>query len=208
MRKVSEVLREERIRQGFSLSDIQKATKIKRQFLEKIEDGKFSDLPSESYALGFVKSFAKFLGLPLNKITAYFRREFEGEAREVIPKYRAEQGRFRKNKLFNHRIVLAVATVLVIGVYLFFQYSSFFFGPDLEVQEPQDGQIFTKNVVSVNGITDPYATVLVDNEAVYVDLSGEFKKTMYVFTGKKVIEIVAKNRFGKETKKEVTIEVK
>ena len=64
------------------------------------------------------------------------------------------------------------------------------------------------NVVEVEGRTDPYAAVLIDGDEVYVALSGDFKKSIFVFSGDKKIEVVAKNRFGKESRREINIHVK
>lgn len=207
MRKVSELLRTERDRQGYTIDDIQKAIKVKVDFLKAIEEGRFHTLPSESYALGFVKSYASFLGLHLPTVTAYFRREYKSEE-EMLPKFRGEEQNFKKNPLFNSKVIIIVSVFVVILSYIGFQYSSFFFGPQLTLKEPMQGAVLAKNIVSVAGTSDPYATVTIDGEEVFVDIDGSFKKTLYVFSGSKKIIVIAKNRFGKESREERTIKVK
>lgn len=56
-------LREARAQAGLSLSDAERDTRINRVYLEAIEDGRFADLPAPVYARGFVRSYAKYLGL-------------------------------------------------------------------------------------------------------------------------------------------------
>ena len=61
MRRVSDLLKEKREEKKLTLKEIEGETKIKKEFLELIEEGNFQALPSESYALGFVKNYAKYL---------------------------------------------------------------------------------------------------------------------------------------------------
>lgn len=204
---MSELLRSEREKQGYSLSDVQKAIRVKKEFLEAIEKGSFQKLPSESYALGFVKSYANFLELPITTITAYFRREYKSQE-EALPKFREEEEGFKKNPFLNSKVLLIVSVLLVVLGYIAFQYSSFFFGPKLTLAEPKNQAVYEKNIVQVSGTSDPYATVMVDGEQVFVDIDGTFKKTLYVFSGKKKLIILARNRFGKESREEVNITIK
>lgn len=206
MKRISELLKEEREKKKLSLDDVEKATKIKRNFLIAIEEGKLRVLPSESYALGFVKTYASFLGLPTQKIAAFFRREYEEESQEIIPEFRKKQYQFNK-KLFSPRVFFITLVLLFVGGYIFFQYSSLLFGPKLDITSPKNGDVITENVIEVKGKTDQYATVLIDDEEAYVNLDGSFKKSIYAFSGEKKITIAAKNRFGKETKETITVKV-
>ncbi len=55
--------RDTRVLAGLSLSDVERDTRINRQYLEAIEDGRFGDIPAPIYARGFVRSYARYLGL-------------------------------------------------------------------------------------------------------------------------------------------------
>lgn len=86
-------LREERLRQGWSLEDVEEETKIRKYYLEALENGNFAVLPPPVYASGFVKRYAILLGLDEKEIVAEFRdlaygkeeTPVEEEAVEVIP---------------------------------------------------------------------------------------------------------------------------
>lgn len=207
MRKVRDILREERERKGLSLEEVEKTTKIRKEFLIAIEEGKFHNLPSESYALGFVKNYASFLGLSENKIAPLFRREYKTDKIQVVPEFRKKQGSFSKKYFFNTKAFVIFSALILVLVYVAFQYGSLLFGPKLSIEKPKDKSTISGNIVEVSGKTDPYATVLVDDGEAYVNISGNFKKTLYVFEGDKTIKIVAKNRFGKETKKTLKIKI-
>src|SRR5438105_6899342 len=87
MLKVGEILHQKRDEKSLSLEQVSKATKIKPSFLESIEKGQYSKLPSVSYAQGFVKNYAKFLGISEVEIMPLFRREFDADKNfRVLPK--------------------------------------------------------------------------------------------------------------------------
>ncbi len=208
MRHISEILKEEREKKGLTYSDIVHAIKIKRDYLEHIEKGDFEKLPSESYALGFVKNYAKFLGIPEERASALFRREFDKRRDENIPKFKkAVQIQNRRFAFNSPRLYIILVVVFAVFLYVIFQFSFLFLGPKLTVMAPLENSRFSSNIIQVEGKTDPYATVTVNDEEVYVDLTGSFRKTLYIYSGNSKISISAKNRYGKETKKVVNIKV-
>lgn len=207
MRRISEILQEERLEKNYSLSDIEKAIKIRKEFLIAIEAGEFNALPSESYALGFVKNYAQFLGIDETKAAALFRREFESRQKS-LPTFKSRDNRLSRKLLLTPKSFLISIAILIVVTFIAYQFSSFFVGPKLEILSPKEGQIVEKNITDVKGKTDPYASVTVNSEDVYIKLDGSFKKTLYLFEGKRQIVIMAKNRNGKETKKIVDVVVK
>lgn len=209
MKHISEILREEREKKGLTLEDIVRVTKIKREFVKAIETGDFDSLPSESYALGFVKNYAKFLGISEDRASALFRREFEKKRIDLVPKFKkAASIKKRKIALNSPKLYLVLTIFLVVLFYVVFQFSFLFLGPQLTVLAPLEGSKFSTNVIEVNGKTDPYATLTINGEEVYVDLTGSFRKTIYVYSGDAKINISAKNRYGKETKKVIDVKVR
>src|ERR1035437_2989615 len=124
MTKAGEKLHEERLRQGLTLEDVSKNTKIKTEFLAFIEAGEYAKLPSVSYAHGFVRNYAKFLRLPEKEIMPLFRREFdEDKTYRVLPKGFGETEGFpvRKFKLKQTAVLIIIIFVLFSG-YMLFQY--------------------------------------------------------------------------------------
>ncbi len=208
MRKASELLKQTREEGKITIAAVERETKIKKIYLEEIELGQYEKLPSESYALGFVKNYAKFLGIPLTEIVPLFRREYAAKAHvSIIPEFRKKQNSFKKKNFLSGRVILIIAVGVIILGYVLFQYSSLIFAPNVTILSPQNNSTISSNVVDVRGKTDPYATVLVNGEEVYVDLSGTFKKSVYEFSGENKIKIVAKNKFGKENVKIISVNV-
>jgi cytoskeleton protein RodZ len=68
-------LRMARERLGWALPDVALNLRVRLVFLVAIEEGRFGALPGHTYALGFVRSYAKLLGLDTEEITRRFRNE-------------------------------------------------------------------------------------------------------------------------------------
>src|SRR5882757_334233 len=56
-------LRAGRTHRGMSLDDVAKITKIQSRILERLEAGKLEGLPADVFVRGFVRSFARCVGL-------------------------------------------------------------------------------------------------------------------------------------------------
>jgi len=61
--KFGESLRKERELRGLTLEDISQHTKVHPRFLEAIEHDDLSILPAKAFAKGFLRSYARMVGL-------------------------------------------------------------------------------------------------------------------------------------------------
>ena len=61
--RLGDWLREARLRKGLSFADIERDTRINRHYLEALESEHFEVLPAPVYARGFLRSYARALGL-------------------------------------------------------------------------------------------------------------------------------------------------
>jgi cytoskeletal protein RodZ len=57
------VLREARERRQVSLADIAQQTKVSVTSLQLLEEGKLADLPHETFVRGFIRSYARIVGI-------------------------------------------------------------------------------------------------------------------------------------------------
>ena len=62
MREVGAQLRRRRLERGEELDDVAKSLRIKPSYLVEIEQGDLTALPGRPYALGFLRSYADYLG--------------------------------------------------------------------------------------------------------------------------------------------------
>ncbi len=76
---VGERLRKAREDQGLELSQVAAETRIPHRHLETIEEGRFTDLPARTYAVGFTRTYARMLGLDEKAIVDDVRAELASE---------------------------------------------------------------------------------------------------------------------------------
>lgn len=72
---VGEQLRLAREQAGLELDEVAAYLKIRRVYLEAIEDGRDNDLPGHTYAVGFVRAYTDYLQLDAETIVSRFRSE-------------------------------------------------------------------------------------------------------------------------------------
>lgn len=61
--ELGHILREARETKGFTLREVQDKTRINSRFLEALETGDFDRLPTPTHVRGFLRNYARFLGL-------------------------------------------------------------------------------------------------------------------------------------------------
>ena len=201
---------EARIKKGYTLEEVSKSTKIRLSFLAAIEKGEYKKLPSGTYAHGFVRNYAKLLGLPENELLALFKREYnEEKLQKVLPEGLLGKDDFPLSKIkFAQAFKVITLVFLALLVYIVFQYRAAIFNPSLSVSQPLENSIISSQTVTVVGKTDPNSTVFINSEPAFLDKNGNFKKTVNIFPGKTKIVVKAVNNFNKTTIMERHIEVK
>lgn len=63
MSDLGQQLKDARLQKGLSLEDVQEMTKIRKRYLEAIEQGDFKVLPGTFYVRAFIKTYAEAVGL-------------------------------------------------------------------------------------------------------------------------------------------------
>ncbi|HEY1408346.1 MAG TPA: RodZ domain-containing protein [Promineifilum sp.] len=63
MDEIGHILREARENKGLTLNDVQANTKINARFLTALESGQYDALPTPVHVRGFLRNYARFLGL-------------------------------------------------------------------------------------------------------------------------------------------------
>lgn len=76
---VGELLRNTRLKKGKTLGDVSKDLCIRKFYLEAIENLSAKDLPPVPYGLGFVRSYAEYLGLNSPRIVQAYRQAVYAE---------------------------------------------------------------------------------------------------------------------------------
>ena len=112
---IGAALRAAREAMGLSLDEISETTRVRVRHLEALEACRFDQLPSRPFTIGYVRAYAKALGLDADATAARFRTEHpspdDDELRTPVG-VRHERQSGRHNWIFG---VAGVAVVAVIG---------------------------------------------------------------------------------------------
>ncbi|WP_337848425.1 RodZ domain-containing protein, partial [Sphingomonas sp.] len=118
--KVGEKLRDIRLAQGLELADIAARTRVPLRHLAAIEASDYSGLPSPTYAIGFVKAYARAVGADEVALARALRSETADTfaAREVYESYDPEDPvREPPSGLVWAGAVIAVLLLAAVGLW-------------------------------------------------------------------------------------------
>ena len=119
--RVGEKLRAAREAQGLTIDEIANSTRIPKRHLTMIENGGYDGLPAPTYSAGFIKSWARRLGLDGQALADQFRVEMGGipiETTQALPYEPADPRRTPPAGL----ALLALLVAVVVGLgYLYWR---------------------------------------------------------------------------------------
>jgi cytoskeleton protein RodZ len=85
LESVGQDLRKAREKRGEELEHISRLLKIRRDYLALLEEGAADSLPGRAYAIGFVRSYATYLGLDGNECVERLKAEIAGRGDHKEP---------------------------------------------------------------------------------------------------------------------------
>lgn len=204
MKKLGEILQEERQAQNIKIEDVAQILLTKKEVVEALERGDWSRLPEPTYVKGFIKSYANLLGIDPIRLIALYRAEYD---ERKFPQ-KSLLGIKEKKWLLSPRKVSPVLLAIVIVsflVYLILQYTLILEAPELKIYSPPKDSTTTARVIEISGQTDSDASVSISGILVAVDVSGKFYYQLPLKVGKNTIEIIASRRLSPKTREIRTI---
>ncbi len=117
-------LRQQREFRDISLEEVAESTMINLRFLQAIEDERFQDLPHPTFVKGFLRAYAKHLGLDADEIVLGYEQYLQSQQTDE-PEQKPEQySNSCKIKLGEHKAfpfpIAIAAGVILIGSFTFF----------------------------------------------------------------------------------------
>lgn len=199
MKTIGELIREKRKEKKISRKSLVKKTKIKEEFIKAIEKEAWRELPERAVVAGFVKNIAKTLDMDQEQAVALFRRDYPPDKNLRVNPKPDVSSEFTWSPKWTFFVGVFVVVLIILG-YLGFQYSNFIQPPKLILERPAETQVVTEKDLVVEGVTDQDASVLVNNQPVIVDESGNFRTQVEIYEGTEEIVVKATSRSGKETR--------
>jgi cytoskeleton protein RodZ len=115
-------LKQAREAQGLSLDQVASVTRVQLKYLQAIEDEHFTALPEQVFTKGFVRTYARSLGIDEQDVLQRFTRSWDeyfgrGQREDEHVQSRREEQKPRKSNR-TAMVILIGIVVLGIGLYL------------------------------------------------------------------------------------------
>jgi cytoskeletal protein RodZ len=119
MESVGEFFKQVRETKGLTVDEVASKTRIRTDFVKALEDGNFAKLPDQVFAKGFVRSYARSLGLDeedaihrfVQSAGAFYEKQDE---RERLKVRQAEEERKRRANRKAVAVAIAIAVLTLI----------------------------------------------------------------------------------------------
>jgi cytoskeleton protein RodZ len=102
-----------RLSLGLSLEEISETTRVRVRHLEALETGRFDQLPSRPFTVGYVRAYAKAIGLDADATAARFRTEHPSPDDDEL---RTPVGVRHEKKSGHNGLIIAVVSFAVVAV--------------------------------------------------------------------------------------------
>ncbi len=115
---VGQDLHAARLRRGDDLATVSRALKIRKDHLEALEEDRIEALPGRTYAVGFIRSYADYLGLDPVQCVERFKAEIAGRSDTNTPTITVIDEDAERRMPHGWKIIAGVVLLLVIyGAY-------------------------------------------------------------------------------------------
>ena len=123
---VGERLKKARKAQGLSIDDIKNKSKIKKSYLEALENDNYKKLPGKVYTKVYIRGYAKIVGLEPQELLSEYENEKNAD-RKVSEKQSKEEKKDKSGSVLNHDNILKVILgIILILILLLLSYNMFF----------------------------------------------------------------------------------
>jgi cytoskeletal protein RodZ len=202
------LLKEKRKEQKLELKQVSEITRISVAYLAALEEGNYSIFQSEVYLKGFLKNYAKYLGINTEKALAMYRRENERKQNEatinmvskVKPKNLAIT--FTPNRVIAG---IAILAILLIIVYLGSYVGKVLKKPDLALTSPialtaeVEGSYQTDaNYIDLSGTVELGSRLYINDQELKLNNFETFTKQFKLELGQNKFVIKAESQFGRD----------
>lgn len=207
---VPEIIRDERIKNKLSLSEVSFKTQISEDYLNDLEDGIYHKLPGEIYTKQFLKSLAKTYSLNESALLKLYQKEKESQLSfQLIQKLPSKASGFKKilnyvSPKFASHLLVAALIMAFLG-YLGWEIKNIFRAPVLELAFLDSQMITSDEKLKIIGQTEPEVNLTINNQTILPDTEGNFIEEVDLNKGLNTFTIAAKKEHSKE--KAITISI-
>jgi cytoskeletal protein RodZ len=199
---IGEILREERLKHHLQLDELAQRTRIRKEYLQALEDNAFSLLPSATFVKGYIKTYANLFQINHQPLLALLRRDYKESAVGTLVPREFIKPALKKRVMWppvTMAIIALGAVFLTLFLYIAAQWYNIQKPPKLELSAPKENE-FVSAQINVAGDTVPDAIVSVNSQPVALQPSGHFETQVYLpREGIHILTVEAVDRRGKKS---------
>jgi len=149
MKDIGNFLRERREARGISLIEVEKDLKIRKKYLQALEEGNIDAIPGKTYLIGYLRNYSKYLGIDEENVNQIIQTYKNLEKQKTDLKETKEEKIYLKTKnrsmfekkrfFFPIKYVYLTSFVLIIFIGLFLLNRSLREAQDFPVPSPEIG---------------------------------------------------------------------
>ncbi len=208
---LGEKLRQLREERHLRVIDLSRKIFVKAAYITALEEGRYEQLPTKVYVKGFVRSYARYFGVPEDVLLHLLEREYNVFRNINAVDHEEEVSRMPRVPRFviTPRTIVAFAGIAVlvgIGVYLFYGVDNFISSPWLIVDEPATGTVIDGDTVTIIGRTRPNSQLRINGQPILADMDGSFQESIRLSVGANTIIVESTNAFDKTTTQNILVE--
>jgi cytoskeletal protein RodZ len=191
-----------------SLFTVSQETRIQERFLKYIEADDYSKFDSGVFVNGFIKIYADYLGMDVERMLALYRRASKlALKKSATAKKRSKMDLKRFLTPTNAAIVFVAAAIIIGAIYLNMQFYRFQKPPELQIISPENNATVDTDSVKIEGIVDQSSTLFINNDEVEVKDNGSFEKEVELEEGENTISLEAISTTNSQQKTVETLKI-
>lgn len=173
--KVGSLLKEMRLQKGLKLPDISKKLCIRKFYLEAIEESKYEDIPEFPYGIGFIRSYADYLGLNSSNIVELYKEETNTNPDKNIYVLEPQAEATVPNKKY-----LLVSLLAIVAIYVLWYFYNNRMSASEDLAEPE--VVAATDVTDNSGLplivedyslaAEPAEPIVIDNQPAVIDVAA------------------------------------
>ncbi len=177
-----------------SVEELGHKINVNPKYLTAIEESRYRDLPGLVYARQFVRRYAETLETDVTMAMGIFEQEYlvvtkakPSDRPLLTPRVTTDFHWARRHA----RLLLSLVVVLLVVAYLGAQAAKNFLPPKLVVTQPTKDISIKNLTISIVGLTDPNATVTINDQDVQTSGDGKFNELIDLHMGLNTLKISA-----------------
>ncbi len=96
------------------------------------------------------------------------------------------------------RIGLIVAAIAIFLVYGLYRAQNFLTGPKISIEAPENGGVFSSPDIEIKGVAKNISLLYLNGRQIFTDNEGNFFENLLLAKGYNIVELKAKDKFGRE----------